>query len=40
MEPLDVLFRLIEAMVTVALVCFAYVTIREARKDRKKNTIE
>ncbi len=40
MEPLDVLFRSIEVGITAALIFYAYATIKEARNDRRKNTIE
>lgn len=34
------LFQLIQVFATIGLVYYAYVTIREAKRDRRKNTIE
>lgn len=40
LDLFEILLRALEVSVTVALVYYAYATIREAKRNRKKDTIE
>ena len=40
MELFEIVFRAVEVFATMALVSYAVLTIREMKRDRKKDTIE